>query len=213
MFTFAQRRYMLTHLQCLIYALVNRVSTGSDNGLSPFQCQAIFWTNAGLLSIGLIGTNFSEIVIKIQNFSFTKMHLKISSVKWQPLCPGENVLISYQDNFISFPYGIMAHWDSDLHRILSVLCEGLLSCDMLGLFKVIDYLLLQFPYPVTDYQHLPGTTATWPGYTISVDFRDWLLSGFWRLLPHITGLILGLHPANERRCCFVTTSLIGWAQT
>ena len=27
-----------------------------------------------------------------------------------------------------------------------------------------------------------------------------------------TGLILGLHPANERRRYFVTTSLIGWAQ-
>ena len=32
--------------------------------------------------------------------------------------------------------------------------------------------------------------------------------------PHTnTGLILGLHPANERRRYFVTTSLIGWAQT
>ena len=29
---------------------------------------------------------------------------------------------------------------------------------------------------------------------------------------YITGLILGLRPANERRCYFVTTSLIGWAQ-
>ena len=27
------------------------------------------------------------------------------------------------------------------------------------------------------------------------------------------GPILGLHPANERRRYFVTTSLIGWAQT
>ena len=26
--------------------------------------------------------------IKIQNFSFQKMHLKISSAKWQPFCPG-----------------------------------------------------------------------------------------------------------------------------
>ena len=29
----------------------------------------------------------------------------------------------------------------------------------------------------------------------------------------ITGLILDLHTANERRRYFVTTSLIGWAQT
>ena len=27
-----------------------------------------------------------------------------------------------------------------------------------------------------------------------------------------TGLSLGLHPANEQRCYFVKTSLIGWAQ-
>ena len=29
---------------------------------------------------------------------------------------------------------------------------------------------------------------------------------------YITGLILGLRPANERRRYFVTTSLIGWVQ-
>ena len=29
---------------------------------------------------------------------------------------------------------------------------------------------------------------------------------------HITGMIMGLHPANERRRYFVTTSLIGWTQ-
>ena len=32
-------------------------------------------------------------------------------------------------------------------------------------------------------------------------------------LDHISGLILGLRPANERRRYFVTTSLIDWAQT
>ena len=33
---------LLTHLpQCRIYALVNLVSIGSDNGLSPIQRQAI----------------------------------------------------------------------------------------------------------------------------------------------------------------------------
>ena len=30
---------------------------------------------------------------------------------------------------------------------------------------------------------------------------------------HVTGLILGLRPANERRRYKVTRSLIGWAQT
>ena len=52
------------------------------------HCPAIIWTNAGLLSIGLLGTNFNEIIIKIKNSLLMKMHLKISSAKWQPFCPG-----------------------------------------------------------------------------------------------------------------------------
>ena len=33
------------------------------------------------------------------------------------------------------------------------------------------------------------------------------------LIDHHAGLILGLHPANERRRYKVTPSLIGWVQT
>ena len=33
-------------------------------------------------------------LIKIQNFSFTKMLLKISSAKWHPSCPGRDELLS-----------------------------------------------------------------------------------------------------------------------
>ena len=41
---------------------------GSDNGLAPEQRQAIIWTKAGILLIGPLGTNFSEILIEIQTF-------------------------------------------------------------------------------------------------------------------------------------------------
>ena len=71
---------------------MNHGSIGSDNGLSPVRQQAITWTNAALLSIGPLGTKFGEISIKIQNFSFTKMHLKISSAKQRPFCPGRHEL-------------------------------------------------------------------------------------------------------------------------
>ena len=50
-----------------IYAPLNWVSIGSGNGLSPVWCQAITWTNADFLSTGPLGTNFSEIQIKMQN--------------------------------------------------------------------------------------------------------------------------------------------------
>ena len=61
---------------------MNLVSIGSDNFLSPIRRQAITWTNTGLFLIGPIERNFSEIRIKIQNFSFMKMHLKMSSDKF-----------------------------------------------------------------------------------------------------------------------------------
>ena len=57
---------------------------GSDNGLSPGRHQAIIWTNVGILLIGPLRTNFSEILIGIKTFSFKKMHLKMSSAKWRP---------------------------------------------------------------------------------------------------------------------------------
>ena len=55
---------------------------GSDNGTSSWSHQAIFLTNAGILLIGRLGKNFSEILIEVHTFSFKKMHLKMSSRKW-----------------------------------------------------------------------------------------------------------------------------------
>ena len=50
----------------------------------------------GLLSIGTLGTNFSEIWIEIQIFSLIKMHLKRPSVKWRPFCTGRDELNHWQ---------------------------------------------------------------------------------------------------------------------
>ena len=70
----------------------NLTIIGSDNGLSPDRHQAIIWTNAGLLLIGPLGTNFSELSIEILTLSFKKMRLKVSSAKRRPFCLGLNVL-------------------------------------------------------------------------------------------------------------------------
>ena len=59
---------------------VNKLTIiGSHNGLSPGRRQAIIWTNAAILLIGPLGTNFSEIWIELLTCSFKKMHLKMSS--------------------------------------------------------------------------------------------------------------------------------------
>ena len=85
--------FALTHWGRVTHICVGRLTNiGSDNGLSPGRRQAINWTNAGILLIAPLETNFSEILIGIQTLSFKKMHLKMSSAEWRPFCLGLNVL-------------------------------------------------------------------------------------------------------------------------
>ena len=84
---------LLTHWGRVTHVCVGNLTTiGSDNGLSPGRRQAIIWTNAEILLIGPLGTNFSDFLIEILTFSFKKMCLKVSSAKWRPFCLGLNVL-------------------------------------------------------------------------------------------------------------------------
>ena len=93
MFSEQQRKHFLTHWGRVTNICVSKTTIiGSDNGLSPGRRQAIIWTNAGILLIGTLGTNFSEILIECHSFSFKKMHMKMSSGKWRPSCLGLNVL-------------------------------------------------------------------------------------------------------------------------
>ena len=84
---------ILTHWGRATHICVGKLTiTGSDNGLSPGRRQAIIWTNAEVLLIRHLGTNFSEILIGIQTFSFKKMHLKMSSAKGRLFSLGLNEL-------------------------------------------------------------------------------------------------------------------------
>ena len=64
----------------------NVTITGSENGLLPGQRQAIICTNAAVLLIGPFRRISSDNSIEILTFSFKKMRLKVSSVKWRPFC-------------------------------------------------------------------------------------------------------------------------------
>ena len=56
----------ITHWGRVTHICVNKLTIiVSDNGLSPGRRQAIIWTNAGIILIGPLGTNFNEIVIEI----------------------------------------------------------------------------------------------------------------------------------------------------
>ena len=77
----------------MTHICVGKLTTiGSDNGLSPGRRQAIIQTNAGILLIGPLGTNFSEILGEIHVFSFKKTHLKMSFAKLRPFGLGLNML-------------------------------------------------------------------------------------------------------------------------
>ena len=74
--------YLLTHWGRVTHICVcTNTNIGSDNGLLPGGRQAIIWTNAGILLLGPLGTNFSGILSEIHTFSFKKMHFKTSSAK------------------------------------------------------------------------------------------------------------------------------------
>ena len=74
------RQTTLIHCGQVIHIWVSKLTIiVSDNGLSPDRRQASNWTNAGILSIAPLRTNFTEILIESHAFSFKKMHLKKSS--------------------------------------------------------------------------------------------------------------------------------------
>ena len=78
----ARFHYSLTHSGRVTHICVGKQTIiGSNNGLSPERRQALIWTNAGILWIGPLGTNFSEILIEIQTLSWKKIRLKMSSAK------------------------------------------------------------------------------------------------------------------------------------
>ena len=95
-------KHLLIHWGRVMHICVGNLTIiGSDNGLAPGRRQAIIWTNAGILSIGPLGTNFSEILIEIYAFPLMKMHLKMSSGKWRPFCLGQCSNLNYQWDVLS----------------------------------------------------------------------------------------------------------------
>ena len=135
---------------------------GSDNGLSPVRRLAIIWTKAEILLIGPLGTNFSEILIKIYIFSFKKMHFKLSLGNWWPFCLSLNMLTNQGLNkmavgvkpphntfYYNGTYGVIRHqWvkivpehQPNSHKIM------VWSDDFLSISKTCQWLGWQFISP------------------------------------------------------------------
>ena len=68
----------LTHWGKVTHMNVKKlIIIDSDNGLVSGRRQAVIWTNAGILLIGPLAANFTEILIVMYTFSFKKMLLKM----------------------------------------------------------------------------------------------------------------------------------------
>ena len=84
--------WTLTHWGRETHICVSKLTIiASDNGLSPGRRQAIIWNNAWILSIGLLGTNFSENLIEIFHFFFQENALEsvvceMTSILSRPQC-------------------------------------------------------------------------------------------------------------------------------
>ena len=69
---------VITHWGWVTHICISKITIiGSDNGLSPGPRQAVIWTNTRILLIRTLRTYFNI------TCSFKKMHLKLSSEKWQ----------------------------------------------------------------------------------------------------------------------------------
>ena len=127
---------VLTHWGRVTHIYFSKLTIiGSDNGLALTRWQAIIRTNAGILLIWTVGTNFSEILSEIHTFSFKKMHLKMSSVKWWQFCLGLNVLTCfflvsnalYEPNNHKSYYNLCQFYEAQFN-------DGTMPVDGMGMF-------------------------------------------------------------------------------
>ena len=135
----------LTHWGRVTHICVGKLTIiGSDNGLSPQRRQAIIWTNAGILLIGPLGTNFSENLIEIQTFLLKKIRLKMSSAKCCSFCLGLNVLTQFGGIHPS----IHIHFRSMFHSMGSAIRYHEVSLRLSDtiLMKIICFVLFCQPY-------------------------------------------------------------------
>ena len=109
----------LTHWGRVMHICFGKLTIiDSDNGLSPERRQAIIWTNAGILLIGPLGTNFSEILIEIQTFSLKKIRLKMSSAKCCSFRLGLNVLTVFEPKWLSSHLKLQFIWSQVFYNTL-----------------------------------------------------------------------------------------------
>ena len=173
----------LTHWGRVTHICVGKLTIlGSDNGLSPGRRQAIIWTNAGILLIGPLGTNFSEILIKIHMLSFMKMYLKISSAKWCLFCLSLNELMWFRNWQCVYARYTICHSSVWLCGVFTCCAKSGSSC------KIRLFLLILLS---TNVNSLAPGKFKWNFR--HVIFKEILVIDGWGISCEIALIVTGLH--------------------
>ena len=139
----------LTHWGRVTHICVNDLtSIGSDNGLSPGRRQAIIRTNAGILLIRPLGTNFSEFLVEILIVSFKKMRLKVSFAKRLPFCLGLNELRSVDTSRDIVPRLTLKMGYKEINRVVYTRCD-VTGCRNDALSKIAPAPILSHPLAIS----------------------------------------------------------------
>ena len=82
----------------MVHICINELTkTGSDNDLSPGLHQVFIWTNAGILLIGHLETNFSEIHIIIQENALENVICEMASILSRPQFVKKQIHTTFSD--------------------------------------------------------------------------------------------------------------------
>ena len=102
---------LLTHWDRVTHICVGKLTIiGSDNGMSPGRRQAIIRTNAGILLIRTLRTNFQWNLQRNSYIFIQENALKMSSAKWRQFCLGPRKCTWKRVNVLKLlPHLPMAH--------------------------------------------------------------------------------------------------------
>ena len=105
---------VLTHWGRVTHICVSKLTIiSSENCLSPGRRQAIIWTNAGILLMGPLGTNFSEILVGIETFFVQKNALEsVNCVIASILSRPQWFNISWSRQSLKFPLELQHHCET-----------------------------------------------------------------------------------------------------
>ena len=152
-------RYLkfLTHWGWSTHIWVSKHIIGSDNGLSPDQCQAITWTNVGILLTGPLGTIFQWNLNWVSYIFIQENAFENAVCKMRPFSPSLIVLKRYSTH-TGHPYKLWVYFMNPM----SDLCSVAVLAVLYAIHGAITYQMGPFPALLALREGNPPVTGGFP---------------------------------------------------